>query len=324
MPTILTPEPDRPYVIILADNTNELLTSVDRTLVESLYMQHGALLFRGFELNLETFQAITSKFCTGSINNESSGREIVDKHSRIQTVNTGSEAFELHPELSREPWKPDVCWFGCIKPPSHGGETTICDGIEIVNNMPSKMRNTLSQRRLLHMTNQFIHKHCEFWLNSSNPSDDELKNPPDYCPYYFSKSNGNIYRNFTRPMLHKPMFSEQLAFGNFLLFSRYMGYGNQYPCFGNGAAVSDELLQHVRDIGNRIKVSLQWIKHDLLMLDNTRYMHGRNRILDPDERLIYSYFGYLNFARPSDEEPANALWRNKQGLLSMQEFICQL
>jgi hypothetical protein len=47
------------------------------------------------------------------------------------------------------------------------------------------------------------------------------------------------------------------------------------------------------------------------MLDNTRFMHGRTAIADPGERLIATYFGYLNFAIPDPEEPADPIWRRE-------------
>jgi len=43
------------------------------------------------------------------------------------------------------------------------------------------------------------------------------------------------------------------------------------------------------------------------MIDNTRFMHGRRRVLNPESRLIATYFGYLNFAALNDEEPENAI-----------------
>jgi hypothetical protein len=38
-------------------------------------------------------------------------------------------------------------------------------------------------------------------------------------------------------------------------------------------------------------------------------MHGRTAILEPSERLIATYFGYLHFAVPDPEEPSNPPWR---------------
>ena len=47
----------------------------------------------------------------------------------------------------------------------------------------------------------------------------------------------------------------------------------------------------------------------MLMLDNSRFMHGRTAIIDPAERLIGTFFGYLGFAIPDAEEPPCAPWR---------------
>jgi hypothetical protein len=45
------------------------------------------------------------------------------------------------------------------------------------------------------------------------------------------------------------------------------------------------------------------------MIDNSRFMHGRTAVLYPEARLIASYFGYLRFAAPDPEEPADPPWR---------------
>jgi hypothetical protein len=47
------------------------------------------------------------------------------------------------------------------------------------------------------------------------------------------------------------------------------------------------------------------------MLDNTRFMHGRTAIEDPGERLIMTFFGYLDFAIPDPEEPPDPIWRRR-------------
>jgi hypothetical protein len=39
------------------------------------------------------------------------------------------------------------------------------------------------------------------------------------------------------------------------------------------------------------------------MLDNTRFMHGRNAIVDAEERVILTNFGFLNFAKPRRRRP---------------------
>jgi hypothetical protein len=127
----------------------------------------------------------------------------------------------------------------------------------------------------------------------------------------FRRTPTGILRVFTRPVLHKPMFSDDLAWGNFLLFGRYyQGAGPQRcPTFDDGQPVTDDVLEPVRALGDEIAVPVRWQKGDLVVLDNTRFMHGRTAVVDADERQIASFFGYLKFAIPDTEEVHDAPWR---------------
>jgi hypothetical protein len=45
-------------------------------------------------------------------------------------------------------------------------------------------------------------------------------------------------------------------------------------------------------------------------LDNSRFMHGRNAIVNAEERVILTNFGFLNFAKRSEEDPIDPPWRS--------------
>jgi len=105
------------------------------------------------------------------------------------------------------------------------------------------------------------------------------------------------------------MFTEGPAFGNFLLFARFNNKRIGYPLLDDGNAVPDSWLEAIRDTGETLKAEVAWRPGDVLMLDNTRFMHGRTAITDPGERLIATFFGYLGFALPDPEEPPDPIWR---------------
>jgi hypothetical protein len=217
----------------------------------------------------------------------------------------------LHPELSREPWKPDVCFFYCIDAPGAGGETTVCDGVEIVENLAPPVRGAFAGRRLRYMQ-PASPEQCAFWLGDVNPSEAALQNPPAGCPYrFFRGPQGRVLRVFTRPALHTPMFTPEPAFGNFLMFARYHNGRRGFPSFENGEPVPDDLLDQVKAVGDQLKAPVRWQAGDVIMIDNTRFMHGRNAIIEPRERRIATFFGYLKFAIPDSEEVANAPWRTQ-------------
>lgn len=307
MTEIVAPAPGRPYVLIRAETETSPL-EVPRQVIVDQYKAHGALLLRGFATDLDSFRRFAQLYCVSSVFNESRGRQLLDPDHNIQSVNRGVAPFPLHPELSREPWKPDVCFFGCLNPPRADGATTLCDGVAIVRHLPEGARRAFEGRRLLY-AQPALPEELHYWLGSSTPSDAALASPPARSPYAFRRIQGGVLRTFTRPALHRPMFTDEPAFGNFLLFARYCLGMADFPLFEDGTPIPAPLVAAVKSVADRLTAPIAWQQGDLLMIDNSRFMHGRTAVRDPGERLIASYFGYLDFARPDPEEPADAPWR---------------
>ncbi len=307
MAAILLPISGRPYVLVQAEREADTL-DLDPAVVLRLYRAHGALLLRGFDTDLNGFRRFTARYCSGSVFNESPDRQLLDAAANIQSVNGGSRAFPLHPELSREPWKPDACFFCCLVPPRARGATTVCDGVALVRALPDAVRRGLEGRRLLYLQ-VAAPEALAYWLGTESPDDALLAAPPEHCPYRFWRIDGQIVRAFSRPALHRPMFVDAPAFGNFLLFSRFFNGVPNFPVLDDGDPVPEPWLQVIQVTGERLSAAVAWQRGDLLMLDNTRFMHGRTAILDPDERLIASFFGYLDGAPPQADDPPGAPWR---------------
>ena len=310
MPSVQLPAPGQPQIIVEAAGERSI-ADLDPAEIVALYKAHGALLFRGFDVDVADFGAFATQFCATSVVNDSLGRQPVNPAANIHTVDGGTGAFALHPELSREPWKPDVAFFACLSAPRIGGQTTICDGVALVDALPEAVRRGLEHRRLLYLLPCWPAL-LDFWLGTPDPTDAELAAPPPHCPYRFQRlADGTIARSFTRPALHKPMFVEGPAFGNFLLFARFTRGLRDHPLLDDGQPVPEAWLHAVKAASDRLSVAIDWRAGDLLMLDNTRFMHGRTPIVDPGERLIITHFGYLRFALPDSEEPKDAIWRRE-------------
>jgi len=299
MTALVPPNPTTPYATIVAHR--QALSTLPIAELIAAYKRYGAVLLRGFEVELSEFRDLTRSLCTGSVFNESPGRLVIDREQNIQTVNLGYEPFPLHPELSREPWKPDICFFWCMKAPSKGGETTVCDGVDIVRRLPPAVRNAFSKRRLRYQQPATAAE-IVFWLGSPEPDAATMANPPPHCPYSFERINGQIYRTFLRPALHTPMFSDEPAFGNFLFFGRYFNRQRIFPTFENGEIVPDDLLAEVKAVSDQLEHPVAWKPGDIVILDNTRFMHGRRAILDLNQRHIATFFGYVRFAEVDDRE----------------------
>lgn len=299
MAAFIPPNPATPYATFASEG-GPLSTLPESELIGA-YKRFGAILLRGFDVDLDGFRDLTKRLCTGSVFNESPGREVIDPEQNIQTVNLGDQAFPLHPELSREPWKPDICFFWCMQAPSNGGQTTVCDGVEIVRQLPASVRDALTGRQLRHRQ-LATPAECLFWLGSAEPDDAALANPPAHCPYSFERANGKIHRIFVMPALHKPMFTDELAFGNFLFFARYFNRLRIFPTFENGDLVPDDLLDQIKAVADQLETPVPWRAGDVVIVDNTRFMHGRRPITDVSERRIATFFGYVRFAEIAARE----------------------
>lgn len=285
--------------------------SVEPEVVEQLFRAHGALLLRGFAFGVEEFRRFAERLCKTSVANESPNRAQLDRQSSIQSVDLGEQPFPLHPELSREPWRPDACLFACFQAPELGGETTVCDGVELVRRLPPQLVSAMLPRRLFYFQ-VASPELLEYWLGTPTPTSAQLASPPAQCPYFFLEDGDRVIRGFSRPLLHKPMFSDEPAFANFLLFARdYQGVDN-FPVLETGEPVPDDWMAEVRTAAEAITHPHAWRVGDILVLDNSRFMHGRRAISDPQHRIIASYFGYVGFAPRDDNEPADPLWRKCQ------------
>lgn len=282
--------------------------TVGQHLIEREFRSHGALLLRGFEFGVEEFRLFAERLCTTSVANESPNRAQLDRQSSIQSVDLGEEAFPLHPELSREPWRPDACLFACLSAPSSGGETTVCDGVELVKRLPADLVEIMSRRRLFYF--QLASPEVlEFWLGTASPTSEQLAAPPEHCPYFFLEDGDRVIRGFSRPMLQRPIFSDEPAFANFLLFARDFQGVDNFPVLDSGEPVPDGWMSAVRAAASEATYAHAWRTGDILILDNSRFMHGRRAISDPQSRKIASYFGYVGFAPPNEFEPSSPPWR---------------
>jgi alpha-ketoglutarate-dependent taurine dioxygenase len=307
MPSILLPSPGQPHVVIEASGERSPL-DLDRDALIALFKTHGALLVRGFGASLDHFGTFAKQFCRTAVVNDSPGRQPIDDGNNIHTVDGGTAAFNLHAELAREPWKPDAAFFGCFSPPSTGGLTTICDGTALVSALPTSVRDGLANRRLLHIQRTWPAL-LDFWLGTPEPTDALLAAPPADCPYAFRRTPNGIVRLFSRPAFHTPLFTERPAFGSFLLFARFNNNRPDFPVLDDGRPVPEDWLQTLKATGDALSTAIDWRAGDILMLDNSRFMHGRTAIIDAQERLIATYFGYLDFAPVNSEEPLNPRWR---------------
>lgn len=288
---------------------DKTLDHADAAEVRALIEECGAVLLRGFATTVDGFAALGHMLCSTSVYNESPNREMLGEGVQVQSVNLGTDPFPLHPELAREPWRPDLAMFACLDPPSVGGQTNVCDGIAIADNLPPEVRQALEGKRLFYIR-PASPELLRYWLGTDTPDDALLANPPASCPYWFRRAANGIVRGFTRPALEPPLFHDRSAFANFLLFARDYLRIPRIPLL-EGEVFSDDMVDAIRSVARSLTYSHRWQQGDVVLLDNSRFMHGRRAIADTSERRIATYFGYLKGIDRREGEPVDPIWRRE-------------
>ena len=83
---------------------------------------------------------------------------------------------------------------------------------------------------------------------------------------------------------------QQSSCGNYPVFiSSLLPAKSMYAdsvTFDDGSEIDDKIMCELNDIAEKITAEICWEKGDILMIDNTRVMHGRRAFVD-DKRDIY-------------------------------------
>ena len=268
--------------VVNTENIN--IFDLDEEAIIQLFKSEGALLFRGFETNIEIFIRFTNKFSenfmdyTGGVFN----RRIINGDPTVLSVNDFNHEIKLHGEMYYQKTIPLMLWFFCAHPASQAGETIICDGKRFFNELSQPLKELFSQKKLK------FHGHLDkdAWIKRYKTDDLDVveKLCQDNNVHLQINQDESIDVNYFCSAIHPGRSEEYTVFINSLLPAKSM-----YPdriSFGDGSEIDNEIMFELNQIAEKITAEIPWEKGDILMVDNTRIMHGRRAFID-DKRDIY-------------------------------------
>jgi alpha-ketoglutarate-dependent taurine dioxygenase len=274
--------------MIIADGPHDELLSVDRSAVLSYFMKHGVVLFREFTVGVESFQFFVNSYSKAQLSYPGGDRVPVSLDGKVQTVAGSTGSIRLHSELSHTPFRPDICWFYCVVAPAHGSETILCDGSLVASELPAWIVEQFEQNLLRYRWTTSI-----VFLQQLVGTRDAaaLRSFVETGPHadFYDIRGDEVRQDFVAPALQKPKFSDELAFANNIIHNFRIGNPLLYPTFADGSLIPERLIVTIRDLTEHLTFGVQWRDGDLLMFDNTRFMHGRRTITDPS-RTIWTQF----------------------------------
>ncbi|MDJ0556204.1 MAG: TauD/TfdA family dioxygenase [Microcoleaceae cyanobacterium MO_207.B10] len=272
---------------------NISLLEIKQEEIINLFKSSGVLLFRDFENDLDTFTEFSNSLSTNFMDYTGGAfnRRIINNNATILTVNDFQDEVKLHGEMYYTNKPPLMLWFFCANPPLQDGETIVCDGQQFFDELSNSMKDLLSKKKLKFPGNYTK----ESWQKKFKTND--LNVVKEICQGNGMKVKTNedesIDFQFICPAIHKSRDGKHDVFINSLLPAKKIN--PKLVCFDDDSEITDEIISELNEIAEKITVEISWQKGDILMIDNTRIMHGRRAFSD-NQRDIYIRLCFPAFA----------------------------
>lgn len=241
--------------------------------------ESGALLLRGFGAAGSDFTAFTDRFSRSTLGRLHLGqnrREVADDEN-TSTVNLGMQHVGPHAELGYSPQRPDLLWFYCARPPASGGETTLFDGIEVWERLPDPLRDKCATTDLLYSFKAAGQDDWPLFTGVRADREETLEllaaEPGVTCTVNDAETIDITYRvSAAEPS----RFQGVPAFANSIIPNLSGGVS-----FADGTPVRSADRLAILLTCNHLMNPVDWMEGDVVMIDNSRMMHGRLPFTDP-------------------------------------------
>jgi len=285
---------------IISSTNNSALNDID--VIHQIKHQlndSGWVLLRGFDASLPKFSELLKQFCNKLTFDPA--REFADKSS--QKVNAGNEPVGLHIENGNTPFPPNLVAFYSEKSAKKGSQTTLCDGLELFQNMSAQLQQTWQQtvtvsRRLpsqlwrQYVVNQHPEVSCVTEVTEKHLADFIAINKHQRGT--INADDSLDYELDIQPCLpiNETDSTAQYSFANAILGPSF-NYEKPNYTFQNGQAVSEKLINETAELAEKYTQEIHWQDGDIAIINNKRVLHGRRAIIgDLTNRQLFIGMGY--------------------------------
>lgn len=281
---------------LVQGSASEDILALDARAMTGLLHERGILLFRGFPMDTATFEEFTRQFSDCFIRHGAAVRQSVSADGTTQTVTGGNAGICLHREMHFSPFSPDILWFYCDKAPQAGGETTVGDGATFLSLLSAESRAILEQRRIKYR-NVWSKESCEVYFPGCSQEEIRQRLPGLGMVGTFEE-DGSLTFDYIAPAVYRSRSGMPVFANSIDVHMQYLANVGAFQVHGDrtvrhgisfedGAAIPAPLAKEIEALGRQLERPLAWQNRDIVMIDNTRIMHGRRDIPEGSGRSIY-------------------------------------
>lgn len=276
------------------------LTELDPALVKNSLRENGAVIVSA-GASPDDFEALSDGLMIPIVHHSTSTaveRDAVNADATIATVNKGMDAIPLHREGSYAPGCPDMLMLYCVRPADAEGETNLCDGVSLLAALPPRIRDFVENAVL--KWNWKISP--ERWMAalgvaSRDEAEVRLKQIKGRLADWEkldARFDGDMLEGVYQTLCVIPTkWGGKKSFCNSLLIYHYRSLSDYYPkhiytpALGDGSPFPPDVLGEIAECARAETRGVRLGEGDMLLIDNSRYMHGRTAFTDPRRRILF-------------------------------------
>ena len=298
LPLVIEPNAERADIIAWVARNREF--------IETQLLQHGGILFRGFEITTpETFEQLCRAVSTELLeyNERSSPRTQVSANVYTSTDYPAKQSIFLHNENSYQRTFPQKIFFFCLTPALSGGETPIADCRQIFQRIDPRVRERFMEKGWMYVRNvgDGLGLPWQTIFQTESPAVVERECLRKGIKVEW-KDDQRLRLSTVLPAVVKHPQSGELSWFNHATFFHITTLDpvlrsvlleefaekdlptNTY--YGDGARIEPEVLEELREIYRQQTVSFPYRAGDVMLLDNMLTAHGRAPYSGPRKILV--------------------------------------
>ena len=267
----------------------------NRETLESLLIEHGALLFRRFGVaDVPTYNAFVRVFSEELLDyvERAAPRRAVAKGVYTSTEFPADQRIPQHHELAFSHRWPQLLWFFCLQPAESGGCTPLALARDVYAAIPDDVREPFERHGVLYVRN-YGHGIDMGWEEAFQTRDRcQVERYCEDANTAFEWLPGNRLRTrHWRPATRRHPITGEIVWFNsaHLLHVSNLDHETRAALlaqlavedlprnvfYGDGTPIPDEALDRIRQIYADCAVHVPWETGDVLMIDNLLVTHGR-------------------------------------------------
>jgi len=267
--------------------------------IEQKLLEHGAILFRGFNINTPAiFARLTRAIAPELLDclDDNGPRTRITGGIYTSTEYPAAYHLSMHSEYAYTQSFPSRLFFCCVVEPGQGGETPIADNRKILKKLAPEVVDEFKAKKVKYLRN--LHGGNGFGLSwqATFQTTDKAK-VEEYCrnmliDYEWKADGGLRLENTFTAVITHPRTGEQVWFNQApqfhpsdypddiykSLLNSYRGKEDELPqtsLFGDGTPIDDSALRHIRETMFSQATVSPWRQGDVVVIDNVLVCHGR-------------------------------------------------